>query len=105
MIKRDPLPSQFPGSSAGYRRDHGTESQAFSSRCDGAKHDPGVHERNVRTPIKQKMIPNEKAVPTGLLGIERECEQIVRIAVLAEILDVYPAMHSSTPWHKNVSAP
>ena len=31
--------------------------------------------------IKQKMIPNEKAVPTGLLGIKRECEQIVRIAV------------------------
>src|SRR5580704_11790861 len=105
MIKRDHLPSEFPGSSARYRRDHGTESQAFSSRCDGAKHDPGVHERNVRTPIKQNMIPDEKAVPTGLLGIERECEQILRIAVLAEILDVYPEMHSSTPRHKTLEAP
>jgi hypothetical protein len=45
-------------------------------------------------PIKQKMIPDEEAVPTGLFSIERECEQIVRIAVLAEILDVDSALYS-----------
>jgi hypothetical protein len=39
-------------------------------------------------PIKLEMIPDEKAIPTRLFGLERERNEVVRIAILAEILDI-----------------
>jgi hypothetical protein len=51
-----------------------------------------------RVPIKQKMISDEKPVPTGLLSIQGERDQIVRIGVLSEILHVDSTLHfGATP--------
>ena len=84
MVKRYHFPREFPGPATRDRRDHRTQPEAFGAGCDRGERDPSVHKRNVGMPIKQKMIPDEEAIPTGLFSIERECEQIVRIAVLAE---------------------
>jgi hypothetical protein len=46
-------------------------------------------------PIKQKVISDEETIPTRLFGIKRECEKIVRITVLAEILHIQSVLHLS----------
>jgi hypothetical protein len=40
--------------------------------------------------IKQQMIPDEKSIPTRLFGIERQSNQVMRIAVLTDIFDYTP---------------
>ena len=44
--------------------------------------------------IKQKMIPEKKAIPAGFFGVKRECDEVTRITVLAEILNVESVFHS-----------
>src|ERR1700730_6133509 len=98
MVERHHLPRQFPGPATCDRRDHRTKSKALGLSRDRGERDRSIHKRNIGMPIKQKMIPDEEAVPTWVLGIERECEQIVRIAVLAEIWHVDSALHfGATP--------
>jgi hypothetical protein len=38
--------------------------------------------------IKLEMISDEKAIPTPLLVVQRKRNEVVRIAILTEILDI-----------------
>src|SRR5690242_12333609 len=47
-----------------------------------------VDEGNIEMTIQEKMIPDEETIPGCPLSIECECDQVLRIAVVAEILHV-----------------
>ncbi len=87
-IERDDFPCELPGSSASNRRDERAQSQALGFDGNRGECKPSICDWNVGIPIKLEMVPEKKAIPSGVFGLKCQCDQVVGIAVFAEILHV-----------------
>jgi hypothetical protein len=94
VIQRDRLAGDLPGSSTRERGDERADPQSGGSLRNGREGDPGVGDRG--RPVPVHVVPDEEAVPSGLLGVARELGEEERVAERAEVGEVESVPHRVT---------
>ncbi len=80
MVQSRDLLGELPWAPASQRRDHGAKPYVAGPRRDRTEQHPRVVHRRPVGGVVLKVVPEEEAVPSGLLSQRREVHQIRRIA-------------------------
>ena len=83
QVDRGRLTRQQPGAAAGQRQDHHADADPLGDAGHRRQHHPGVHHR--RLVLVGQVVPDEEAVPAGLLGLAGQGDQQVGVGVLADV--------------------
>jgi hypothetical protein len=82
VVEADGFAREFPRAAARQGRDEGPDAEAFGARRDGRQCDPGVDVGTVDA--VPEVVPEEEAVPSRVLGCDRQVDENGGIAEGAE---------------------